>query len=59
MVQAAQYIFEKLQEEQLIERAINYKPDRGTKNFQLVIVGHSLGNTSLLLRFLIYYGIRI
>lgn len=49
MVQAAHYIFEKLQEEHLIERAINYRPDRGTKDFQLVIVGHSLGNTSLVI----------
>lgn len=43
MVQAAQYIFEKLDEEQLIERAKNHNPERGTRDFQIVIVGHSLG----------------
>lgn len=45
MVQAAQYIFEKLQDEHLIERAIHHRPDRGTEDFQIVIVGHSLGET--------------
>jgi sn1-specific diacylglycerol lipase len=43
MVQAAQYILEKLQEEQLIERALQHCPERGTPDFQIVIVGHSLG----------------
>ncbi|XP_044260165.1 diacylglycerol lipase-alpha isoform X2 [Tribolium madens] len=43
MVQAAQYILEKLQEEQLIERALQHAPERGTPEFQIVIVGHSLG----------------
>lgn len=43
MVQAAQYILEKLDEEQLIEKAKNHRPDRGTKEFEIVIVGHSLG----------------
>lgn len=43
MVQAAQYILEKLDEEQLVEKARNYKVERGTMEFDLVIVGHSLG----------------
>lgn len=43
MVQAAQYILEKLDEEQLVERAQNYRPERGTNDFEIVIVGHSLG----------------
>ncbi|KAJ8985200.1 hypothetical protein NQ317_018229 [Molorchus minor] len=43
MVQAAQYILEKLDEERLVERAQNHKPERGTKDFEIVIVGHSLG----------------
>lgn len=43
MVQAAQYILDKLQEEELIERALQHCPERGTNDFQIVIVGHSLG----------------
>lgn len=43
MVQAAQYILEKLDEEQLVQRAKQHRPDRGTPDFELVIVGHSLG----------------
>lgn len=43
MVLAAQYILEKLDEEQLIEKAWAHKPDRGTAAFDIVIVGHSLG----------------
>ncbi|KAG5893315.1 hypothetical protein JTB14_000274 [Gonioctena quinquepunctata] len=43
MVQAAAYILEKLDEEQLVERAWAHNPDRGTKDFELVLVGHSLG----------------
>lgn len=43
MVQAAQYILEKLKSEHLIERALNHCPERGTNDFQLVLVGHSLG----------------
>lgn len=53
MVQAAQYIFEKLAEEQLIERAKNHRPDRGTKDFEIVIVGHSLGKVIILLLLLL------
>ncbi|XP_056633606.1 diacylglycerol lipase-alpha isoform X2 [Diorhabda sublineata] len=43
MVQAAQYILEILDEEQLVERAWAHNPERGTREFELVIVGHSLG----------------
>lgn len=43
MVQAAVYIRNKLQEENLIEKALNHNPTRGTQNYGLVLVGHSLG----------------
>lgn len=43
MVQAAEYILQKLRDENLIERALNHCPERGTRDFQLVLVGHSLG----------------
>lgn len=43
MVQAAIYIKNKLEEENLIQRAMNHNPIRGTQNFGLVLVGHSLG----------------
>ncbi|XP_037727069.1 uncharacterized protein LOC119558020 isoform X4 [Drosophila subpulchrella] len=43
MVQAAIYIRNKLQEENLIERALQRNPDRQTHTFDLVLVGHSLG----------------
>ncbi|XP_060532736.1 diacylglycerol lipase-alpha isoform X2 [Cylas formicarius] len=43
MVQAAQYIMDKIVQEQLIERAKSQRPERGTKDYELVIVGHSLG----------------
>nr|CAH7712239.1 unnamed protein product [Callosobruchus chinensis] len=43
MVQAAQYILEKLDEEKLIERAKEHRPERGTRTFDIVCVGHSLG----------------
>lgn len=43
MVQAAVYIRNKLQEENLLEQALNHNPARGTQNFGLVLVGHSLG----------------
>lgn len=43
MVQAAQYILEKLDEEQLVQRAKGHRPDKGTNEFEIVIVGHSLG----------------
>lgn len=43
MVQAAVYIRNKLEEENLIQRAQNHNLERKTNQFGLVIVGHSLG----------------
>ncbi|KAH8240404.1 hypothetical protein KR038_006316 [Drosophila bunnanda] len=43
MVQAAIYIRNKLQEENLIAKALQRNPDRHTHTFDLVLVGHSLG----------------
>lgn len=43
MVQAAVYIKNKLHEEDLIQKALNHNPSRGTQNYGLVFVGHSLG----------------
>lgn len=43
MVQAAQYIFEKLKAENLLDRAFHFAPEQGTMDFQIVCVGHSLG----------------
>ncbi|XP_053682831.1 uncharacterized protein LOC128733182 [Sabethes cyaneus] len=43
MVQAAIYIKNKLEEENLIQRALAHNPARGTQTFGLVLVGHSLG----------------
>ena len=43
MVDAAQYIYRKLKEEHLLTRAFNSDKDRGTPNFDIVCVGHSLG----------------
>ncbi|XP_029668514.1 sn1-specific diacylglycerol lipase alpha isoform X4 [Formica exsecta] len=43
MVQAAEYIRKKLQEEDLIARARAKDPSRGTHQFGLTLVGHSLG----------------
>ncbi|XP_035779280.1 diacylglycerol lipase-alpha-like isoform X2 [Anopheles albimanus] len=43
MVQAALYIKRKLEEENLIQRALAHNADRGTQHFGLVLVGHSLG----------------
>lgn len=43
MVQAAVYIKCKLEEEDLIQKALNHNPTRGTAAFDLVLVGHSLG----------------
>ncbi|CAO1396104.1 unnamed protein product [Diamesa serratosioi] len=43
MIHAAVYIKNKLKEENLIERAFRHNPVRGTQNFGLVLVGHSLG----------------
>uniref|UniRef100_A0A1I8QAG4 Diacylglycerol lipase-alpha n=1 Tax=Stomoxys calcitrans TaxID=35570 RepID=A0A1I8QAG4_STOCA len=43
MVQAAVYIKNKLEEENIIQRALNTNNERNTHTFGLVIVGHSLG----------------
>lgn len=43
MVQAAVYIKNKLDEENLIQRALNHNLERETQNFGIVLVGHSLG----------------
>lgn len=43
MVQAAEYIRKKLQEENIIARALSKDPSRGTDQFGLALVGHSLG----------------
>lgn len=43
MVQAAVYIQNKLAEENLIHRALSHNPAKNTQNFDLVLVGHSLG----------------
>lgn len=43
MVQAAIYIRNKLQQEDLIERALQRNAERMTHTFDLVLVGHSLG----------------
>ncbi|XP_055389650.1 diacylglycerol lipase-alpha isoform X2 [Condylostylus longicornis] len=43
MVQAAIYIKNKLEEENLIDKALQHNPDKGTEEFGLTLVGHSLG----------------
>ncbi|KAJ9591943.1 hypothetical protein L9F63_001545, partial [Diploptera punctata] len=43
MVQAAVYIKDKLEEESILSRAFNHNEERGTQEFELVLVGHSLG----------------
>ncbi|XP_034190857.1 inactivation no afterpotential E isoform X4 [Osmia lignaria lignaria] len=43
MVQAAEYIRKKLLEEEIISRAFAKDPSRGTHQFGLTLVGHSLG----------------
>lgn len=43
MIQAAVYIFDKLRTDNILEKAFNHAPERGTKEFGLVLVGHSLG----------------
>ncbi|XP_076247442.1 inactivation no afterpotential E isoform X4 [Calliopsis andreniformis] len=43
MVQAAEYIRKKLLDEGIISRAFAKDPQRGTNQFGLVLVGHSLG----------------
>ncbi|XP_023315106.1 sn1-specific diacylglycerol lipase alpha isoform X2 [Trichogramma pretiosum] len=43
MVQAAEYIKRKLDEEGIIAKALAKDPERGTPDFGLTLVGHSLG----------------
>lgn len=43
MIQAAKYIHNKLLDEDLLQKALNHNPERGTRDFGLVLVGHSLG----------------
>lgn len=43
MIQAAVYILDKLRNDHILDRAFNHNPERGTKEFGLVLVGHSLG----------------
>ncbi|XP_058798543.1 diacylglycerol lipase-alpha isoform X1 [Phymastichus coffea] len=43
MVQAAEYIRKKLSEEAIIKKALIKDPSRGTNEFGLTLVGHSLG----------------
>lgn len=43
MVQAAVYIKQKLQSENLVQKALQHNSSRGTETFELVLVGHSLG----------------
>jgi len=42
-VAAAVYMKSKLHEGGIIEKAFNSAPERGTLNYRLVLVGHSLG----------------
>ena len=43
MVQTATYIRNKLEKENLLGQAFSFNPERGTPDFRLVLVGHSLG----------------
>ncbi len=43
MVQTAAYIRSKLDKENLLRQAFAHNPERGTPDFRLVLVGHSLG----------------
>ena len=43
MVDAAAYIYQKLKEEHLLTKAFNWDKDRGTHEFGITCVGHSLG----------------
>jgi sn1-specific diacylglycerol lipase len=43
MVQTATYIRNKLEKENLLGKAFAHNPERGTPDFRLVLVGHSLG----------------
>lgn len=43
MVQAAEYIRQKLVNEAILTQALNHCPDKSTQTYDLVLVGHSLG----------------
>lgn len=43
MIEAAVYLLNKLKNDKILERAFNHNPERGTKEFGLILVGHSLG----------------
>eukprot|EP00794_Sanderia_malayensis_P012703 gene12703-14007_t len=43
MIQAAQYVLEFIDNEDLLEKAFNFDDRRDTKSYNLVVVGHSLG----------------
>lgn len=43
MVHAAEYIRIKLHDEGILSQAFNADLEKGTSNFELVLVGHSLG----------------
>ncbi|GFT65747.1 sn1-specific diacylglycerol lipase alpha [Nephila pilipes] len=43
MIQAAEYIRQKLNDENVLTQAFNHCPEKGTHNYDLVLVGHSLG----------------
>lgn len=43
MVSAAEYIRRKLREDSILTRALTFDPTKNTQNYDLVLVGHSLG----------------
>ena len=43
MIDAAAYIYKKLKEEHLLTKAFMFDKNQGTDDFDLVVVGHSLG----------------
>ena len=43
MIDAASYIKNKIIEKEILKLAFNYCPEKGTQNYNLVLVGHSLG----------------
>lgn len=43
MANTAAYIYKKLKEDHLLTKAFNWDQERGTQDFDIVCVGHSLG----------------
>lgn len=43
MVQAANYIKQKLLDDAILDKAFNYCPEMNSQSYDLVLVGHSLG----------------